>query len=493
MGDADFPGWLRAAHFLNILWISLLIRSGLQILSAHPKLYWSDACRPETAWLRLIRKKMPKDRLWTSMDEEQPYSPWIALPGGHRLGLGRHWHFASVVFWIATGIIYVVLLLATGESHRLVPTSWTILPAAWQTLVTYLHFQLPPEGHPYNPLQQLAYFGVVFLLTPLTIASGAAMSPSIESRFPWFERMFLGRQGARSVHFLCFAAFIAFTLVHTAMVIVHGVGLEFAKMALGSKEASPSLAIVVGLIALAAVVAINAGVTLLSWRRPRSVQSWLGAILHRPQSAASEALQPRSRHRVHDGFFRVNGYPPVDHAYTKLAGDAFKDWRLEICGLVERPLSLSLSDLRRLSAREQVTKHTCIQGWTATAGWKGVQLSRLLDRCRPLPQAKHVALFAMDDKAQTAAEGEDAVGRFYETITLELARQEQTILAYEMNGAPLSIEHGAPLRLRVESQLGFKMVKWIDRIELIDDYGRIGLGQGGWREDHMYYSPAVAI
>jgi DMSO/TMAO reductase YedYZ molybdopterin-dependent catalytic subunit len=110
-----------------------------------------------------------------------------------------------------------------------------------------------------------------------------------------------------------------------------------------------------------------------------------------------------------------------------------------------------------------------------------------------LATARHVAFFAMDDKHRTAAEGEEGHGRFYETIPIELARQQQTILAYELDGKPLPVEHGAPLRLRVESQLGFKMVKWIQRIELIDDYARLGKGQGGWREDNMFYSPAVAI
>jgi sulfoxide reductase catalytic subunit YedY len=122
-----------------------------------------------------------------------------------------------------------------------------------------------------------------------------------------------------------------------------------------------------------------------------------------------------------------------------------------------------------------------------------VPLAALLERCRPLPVAQHVALFAMDDKSETAASGEEGRGRFYETIPVDVARQRQTLLAYEMDGRPLSIPHGAPLRLRVEGQLGFKMVKWIERIELIDDYARIGQGQGGWREDNMFYSSAAAI
>ena len=493
MTELGFPGWLRGSHLANLLLISLLVRSGIQILAAHPKLYWNDSCRPGTEWLRLTRKRMPGDRLWTSMDEEEPYSAWVALPGGHRLGLGRHWHFASVLAWLATGLVYIVLLFGSGEWRRLVPTSPAVLLDAWRTLLIYLHLQVPPPGHPYNALQQLAYFAVVFLLTPLTIATGAAMSPALQGRLPWLERPFLGRQGARSLHFLCLAGFVSFTAVHTLMVIVHGAGEELGKMWLGSEHADSRLAIAAGLASLAAVVVLNWVATVQSQRHPRQVQQWLGKLLHRPQEQASKLLSPRQSHVRKDSFFRVNGYPPADEQYRAMARRQFSSWQLEVGGRVERPLSLTLDDLRKLPTRAQTTKHSCIQGWTAIGEWRGVPLSSLLDLCRPAVSARHVAFFAMDDKDQTAAEGEHGHGHFYETISIEQARQEQTILAYEMNGAPLTVEHGAPLRLRVEGQLGFKMVKWIARIELIDDYRHLGQGQGGWREDNMFYSPAVAI
>lgn len=108
-----------------------------------------------------------------------------------------------------------------------------------------------------------------------------------------------------------------------------------------------------------------------------------------------------------------------------------------------------------------------------------------------MPQARYVVFYAFDDK--TITENEGRFGHFYGTLPLELARTPQTILALDMNGAPLPIEHGAPLRLRVETQLGFKMVKWIRSIELVEDYARIGMGQGGWREDQQYYANAAGI
>lgn len=203
----DFRLWLRATHFLDLLFVSLLVRSGLEILSAHPKLYWNDDCTPGSEWLRLTRKRLPEHELWTSRDEETSFSSWIALPGRNNLGLGRHWHFLADTGWLITGLLYVVMLAATPEWRRLIPTSWSILPGAWQVLRSYLSVHLVVTPGRYNPLEQLAYFSVVFLLSPLAIATGLAMSPSIAARLPWYLRLFRGRQAARSIHFLCLCAF----------------------------------------------------------------------------------------------------------------------------------------------------------------------------------------------------------------------------------------------------------------------------------------------
>ena len=160
----DFPSWLRVTHFLTVIFIVLLIRSGLEVFSAHPKLYLDDDAKEGSEWFRWTKKRMPKDKLWTSTDEEEAFSPLIALPGRGLLGLGRHWHFFSVICWVGTGVVYVVLLFATGEWTRLVPTSWSIFSAALSTAGVYLSGHFPPPGDPYNPLQQLTYFGVVFIL-----------------------------------------------------------------------------------------------------------------------------------------------------------------------------------------------------------------------------------------------------------------------------------------------------------------------------------------
>lgn len=473
------------------------MRSGVQILSSLPKLYWNEHCTPGTEWLRLSRKRMPTDRLWISLDEEEAFPGLIALPGGHRLGLGRHWHFAAVLAWIVTGGVYVTLLLVTPEWRILVPNSWSVIPGAWHDFLTYvsLHLAAPPAGQVYNPLQQLTYFAIVFLVAPLTIATGAAMSPALIGRFPWYVRVFGGKQGARSIHFLCLLIFVAFTIVHTAMVTVHGLPRELATILLGSDRESAALGVALGIGALAVIILVNVLATVVSRRAPRHTQHALGQIVDPLQRGLSRVVISRQHFSPSEisPYFRVNGYPPRNSDYQRLLMGGFRDWRLPVSGLVAEPLQLSLQVLRQMERQEQVTKHNCIQGWTAVASWAGVPVRTVLERCRPLPSARYAVFYAFDDKALTATKGEPHEGVFYEVIDLELARAPQTILAYEMNGRPLSLEHGAPLRLRVEVQLGFKMTKWIRAIELVEDYSHIGKGQGGWREDYVYYSQAVAI
>ena len=147
-------------------------------------------------------------------------------------------------------------------------------------------------------------------------------------------------------------------------------------------------------------------------------------------------------------------------------------------------MKLSVADLRAMKKEIQITEHSCIQGWTAIGEWGGVPMSYIISLCRPLPQVRYVVFYSYQytDGAQ-----------FYEAIYMELAKHHQTILAYEMNGEPLSVPHGAPLRLRIETQLGFKMVKWIKSIEFVTDYKNIGMGQGGHREDEMYYGVGAGI
>ncbi|MDN5760761.1 MAG: molybdopterin-dependent oxidoreductase [Microlunatus sp.] len=492
-----FPWWVVVTHFLNIFLLLLLARSGLEVLSAFPKLYWHRDCPPGREWLRLSKKMYGADsrKLWTAMDEEEAWSPLIALPGRKQLGLGRHWHFMTVQFWIMTGAVYVALVFASGYWHYLIPTHWSIVPDSIRAVGTYLHFQLPDKipGEPFEPAQKLSYFLVIFVLAPFQILTGAAMSPTVLARFPRYGKLFGGRQGARSLHFLGLVAFAAFTALHTFMVIIHGVPKEFAGIVLADLNANQTLALAIGLTGIFLIVVFHVVITALSLRYQRGTQRLLGFMVNPFERVLSRVSKSRQHYRRRDisPYFRVNGYPPTGEEYERLAADGFADYRLSVGGLVQRPLSLSLEDLRNIDQTSQITDHNCIQGWNAVAEWSGVRLSHVLDLAGLAPEAKHVVFYAMDDKGLTETQGR--YGFFYDTIPLYLATNPQTILALDMNGAPLPVEYGAPVRLRLETQLGFKMVKWIAAIEFVADITDIGMGMGGYREDQLYYANAAGI
>jgi thiosulfate reductase cytochrome b subunit len=492
-----FPLWIVLTHFLNILFLSLLVRSGLGILSAFPKLYLSDDCPPGREFIRFSKRTFSADapKPWTSLDEEESWSPAITLPGRKNLGLSRHWHFMTIQFWILTGLAYVILLFVDAQWRRLVPTHWSIVPDAFRVIATYLsgHLPSPQPGLPYDAAQQLAYFVVVFVLAPLQVLTGAAMSPALIARFPWYPRLFGGRQAARSIHFLNLCALLAFVVVHTALVVINGIPHEWAAIVLTSYHSSHAWAVVIGTVAIIFVVGVNVFATVFSLRHRRRTQHLLGKVVDPFQQVLSRSFSSHQRFSEQDisPFFRLNGYPPPDESYQELARGGFADYRLEIGGLVERPLLLSLDELRALGWTSQTTKHNCIQGWSAIGQWGGVPLAAVLERCKALPQARYLAFYAFDDKTITENEGRH--GYYYGTLPIYLALKPQSILALELNGRPLPVVHGAPVRLRVETQLGFKMVKWIKSIELVRSYTEIGQGQGGWREDQHYYSSAAGI
>jgi DMSO/TMAO reductase YedYZ molybdopterin-dependent catalytic subunit len=181
--------------------------------------------------------------------------------------------------------------------------------------------------------------------------------------------------------------------------------------------------------------------------------------------------------------FRANGSTsPDDPEYLRLAAGGFADWRLKVGGLVEAPMEFSLADLAAMPSRTQITRHDCVEGWSCIGKWKGVQLALVLDKVRLKPETRYIVFTCADELEKTL----DGSGRYYESHGLEDAFHPQTILAYEMNGQPLPIPHGAPVRLRVERQLGYKQPKYIMRIDAVDSLARFGSGNGGFWEDRGY-------
>ena len=478
-------------HFINLFCILLLIRSGLHILADHPLLYWTDHTRRDNYWLKFGKKKMPADKLWTAHDEAEHIGHW-ALPGGaHKeFGMARNWHFAAAILWIVTGLVYWVYLFTTGSWRRLIPTSWSVFPDALHDFIGYITLHIPPESafHPYDALQQLAYSGVVFVLAPLMVLTALAMSPAFTNHFPRYVLLFGGRrQAARSMHFIGMLLIIAFIVVHTALVTLVYFARNIKVITFGTTSVSLSAALIVAGAALLFVLLFNIVITFLTLKYRVAVRKVLVAIINPVAHITLGRLAPRKQYKKSDisPFFRVNGYPPETEEYKELAARDFREWRLHIGGMVSQELNLSLEDIMAMPKQEQITKHICIQGWSAIGEWGGVRMEEILGLCQPSKRAKYVVFHAYDT---------DENGKpYYEALRLSDMHDMQTILAYEMNWKPLNQEHGAPLRLRCERKLGYKMVKYIKAIEFVDDFSRIGAGRGGYREDNVMFDWEAAI
>jgi DMSO/TMAO reductase YedYZ molybdopterin-dependent catalytic subunit len=173
---------------------------------------------------------------------------------------------------------------------------------------------------------------------------------------------------------------------------------------------------------------------------------------------------------------------PEDEDYRKLASSDFSKYRLEVGGLVEKPLRLTLESIQAIPSRTQITRHDCVEGWSCIAKWTGVQLSKILDEAKPKPEAKYVVFHCFD----TMEQGLSGDVKYYGSLDMIDAYHPQTILAYGLNGNSLPVANGAPLRVRVERQLGYKMNKYIRAIELVSNFAQIGGGKGGYWEDNGY-------
>jgi sulfoxide reductase catalytic subunit YedY len=481
------PVWVDVTHFLNLLLMVFIIRSGIQILADHPRLYWTRHSTPGKDWFR-FQRPVPPDPLWTAKQDSVTLPNHVGLPGlRHSIGLARWWHLGTDVLWLANGVAFYVLLFATGQWRRVVPTTWEVVPAAASVVIQYLSLDWPKENSwiAYNALQQTAYFVTIFVAAPAAMLTGLGMSPALSTRFHRVSKL-LSIQVARSVHFLVLCWFLLFIVIHTALVFTTGL-LRNLNIGYAARDSDSWVGFGVFAASMVVVTVAWVAATPVTLRRPRSVQR-VGFALIGPVQRLFEHVDTKPGEYTDNDvspYFWHNGEYPRSEEYRKLLESAFAGYRLHITGLVENPVELSLGEIRALPYHEQVTQHFCIQGWSGVAKWGGTSMRTILDLVRPNPEAKWVVFYSLGD-------GPDG-GVYYDAHPIDQMGSRLTMLAYDMNGEPLSYGHGAPLRLRNEVQLGFKQVKWIAGVEFVADFTEIGAGYGGYDEDHEFFGYRQSI
>lgn len=428
--------------------------------------------------------------MWTAKDDSVALPKWLGIPGvRHTVGLARWWHFSFDLLWLLNGAVFYVLLFVSGEWRRIVPQSWDVLPNAASTMIQYasLHFPANEGFTNYNALQVIAYFTTVFIAAPIAFATGLLQSPTIAARFG-LDRGPLNQQVARTVHFAVLLWMVVFIAMHTLMVFTTGLVDNLNHIVLGTDTQS-YWPVAIYLIAMGVIAVLWLAASPLTLRYPAVVRKvgaaaigWFSDLLELPHPNATYTERDISP------YLWPNGTLPTSEHYCALQKGGWADYVLRIEGLVEHPVNLTYAQLLAMPKHDQITGHHCIQGWTGFAKWAGVRMADIVELVRPLPSARWVAFYSF-----APGSGPSNEGRYYDCHKTAHMSEPTTLLAYEMNDAPLTEAHGAPLRLRNEHELGFKMVKWVEAIEFIDDFRTRGLGMGGYNEDHEYYGYRMPI
>jgi DMSO/TMAO reductase YedYZ molybdopterin-dependent catalytic subunit len=337
----------------------------------------------------------------------------------------------------------------------------------------------------YNSLQLIAYFVTIFVAAPLALITGLGMSPALSTRFKRISRV-LSIQTARSLHFLVLVWFLAFIVAHVALALTTG-ALRNLNHIYAAQDGGSWAGFWIFAASMVVVIVAWVAATPLTLRHPRVVQRVGYALIGPVQRLFEHVDATPGEYTEKDisPYFWHNGQYPETEEYSALFDGGFADYRLRINGLVEHPVDLDLGQLRALPHHEQITQHFCIQGWSGIAKWGGVSMQTIMDLVKPQAEAKWVVFYSLGD-------GPDG-GVYYDVHPIEQMGYHLTMLAYDMNGEPLSYGHGAPLRLRNETQLGFKQVKWIKGVEFVADFSEIGGGYGGYNQDHEFFGYRQSI
>jgi DMSO/TMAO reductase YedYZ molybdopterin-dependent catalytic subunit/thiosulfate reductase cytochrome b subunit len=464
-------------HWISTLSFVVLALSGIAILLAHPRLYWGESGAVGGPSL---------------IDLPLPFVLEVPIRGP-----GRYLHFLFAWVIVFTGLVYVSRGLAGRHFGRnLLPARAQLtLGAIGEVIRKHLRFELSGETDlaTYNVLQRLSYSTVVFVLFPLMLWTGLAMSPAATSVFPFLVTALGGQQTARTVHFFVALSLVVFLVVHVAMVCLTGFRSRMSAMIMGRGPArrdavlstglSRRALIKTGLGALAGVGAFGATVRLadrcgLIPANHRGIYGLSETLTYAGQRLLTK-LPSMAREFDRSQISRVipvNGKAPKTEPYQGLLGGGFADWRLRIEGMVARSSSLSLAELKGFPSRSHITHQACEEGWSFIAEWTGVPLALVLEHVGIHPEARYVFFFTFDD--------------WWDSIDMDDALHPQTLLAYGMNGPELPLDHGAPLRLKLARQLGYKSLKYLSRILVTDSATgvRDGLGSGSPAAGYSWYA-----
>lgn len=464
--SARHPAFVRVTHWITALCFFALLVSGVEIVISHPRFYWGETGNVLTPAAFTI--PIPASRA------SVPTGYGFVLPDQN--GWSRALHFQSAWIVALAGVLYVILGLFTGHIHKRLMTglSWRALSS---TIADHLRLRRPAAD--YNPLQRIAYLSVIFILFPLTIWTGLAMSPAVVSAFPALVTLLGGQQSARTLHFGAAVLLTGFLAVHIAMVVLAGFRKRIGAMIVepqAAQSVNVSRRALIATAAGASGVAVAAAAASRYGLVPPDYPGiyGLGATLtygsHRVLTRNSLARE-FPRERITTPF--ANGHVPDDDEYRRLQSEGFAGWRLAVDGLVNKPAAFSLADLKRFPAHSQITQLACEEGWSFIAEWTGVPLAEILNAVEMRPEARYVVYFS-------------AQPGWWDSVDMADALHPQTLLTYGMNGGELPAGHGGPLRLRIPRQLGYKSVKYINRITVAGDLKAFGAGLGSGAPEAGY-------
>lgn len=277
-------------------------------------------------------------------------------------------------------------------------------------------------------------------------------------------------------------------MIHLTLVVVVHFPEDVSDMVLGATNPNVTLALRIVSIWLIGIALFPIWATIYTLRHQRQLQIQATAIVEPVIRFLFGGLRSRQHFTKADisPYFRGNDYRSEIESSQRLARKNFAPWELTLGGLLEHPLTLSLDDLRAFPKPGNTIKHNCIQVWSTVGQWRGVRMSTILDKCRPLPQARYIVFNAFP-------QAEYAPDVYDEVLTLEEITTSPTMLAYELNWNSLPVPHVAPYSLRIAIKTGYRMVRYHCAIVVVDSVDKIGKGFGGYREDHQYNDRIAAI